>query len=210
VRPRILVFRATPTPRRHDKPLVRLVLAITTLSAIGILAGCGEDPCEPTDPKCQGSLPDPYPLRNSPVAAVDYLKLAWANRDSTHADSVLASDYQGTSTDNGETVITTISFVKSDEMRALHGLKDDPAITSLSMDFGPQLSWRLDQYPNDPADWVVVIIDNPYIQLRTVNGLNDFDVSPSRTSFEFKTKPVVEGSRTLWQVVRWEEIHDSK
>ncbi len=178
------------------------------LSILGFLAGCSPDPCPPTDPKCQGPIPDPYPLRNTPFNAVEYLRLSWEKRDSTRADSVLADDYQGTSTDNGTTV-TTISFVKSDETRALHGLKDDTNITSLSMSFGPQQSWRLDQYPNDPPDWVVVIIDNPYIQLRSVSG-NDFDVSPDKTSFEFKTMPVVEGSRTLWQVVRWEEIHNSQ
>src|SRR5262245_44853871 len=118
MRPRIQISPATPT---RTKSLLRLVLAVATLLVIGILAGCTKDPCPPTDPKCQGPIPDPYPVRNSPVAAVEYLRLSWEKRDSTRADSVLASDYQGTSTDTQTGGTTTLSFVKSDEIRALHG-----------------------------------------------------------------------------------------
>lgn len=134
------------------------------------------------------------------------MRMAWENRDSTAADSVLADDYQGSSTDIGTTT-TTISFVKSDEIRALHGLKDDPKNTRLTMSFGSENSWVLDQYPGDPPDWVVVVVNDPAILLSQTDG--DLSVSPNLTSFEFKTKPVVEGSETLWQVVRWKEVHNN-
>jgi hypothetical protein len=177
---------------------------------VTLVNGCGPDVCPPTDPKCNPPVITTYPIRNSPINAVEYLRLAWQDRDSTHADSVLAGDYHGTSTDEGTTGTTTLSFLKSDEMNALHRLKDELTITSLTMDFRQPGSWSLEQYPGDPPDWVVVKVENPNIQMNTTNNNTIYTVSPNKTTFEFKTTPVTSGSQTLWQVVRWEEIHDSR
>jgi hypothetical protein len=173
--------------------------------------GCGifgpNDPCkDPAD--CGGPPPPPpavYPPRDSPVNAVEYLRVSWQERDSTRADSVLAADYQGTSTEVGSSP-STLSFVKSDEIRALHNFKDDNSVTKVTMDFGPTGSWIPEIRPDHP-DWVVVPIRQFTILINRNSGSDDAVSSSNSTTIEFKTRPVTSGSQTLWEVVRWTEVH---
>jgi hypothetical protein len=136
-----------------------------------------------------------------------YYAAAWEDRDSTRIDSVLAADYQGTSSDLGPSP-ETLSFVKSDEVRAVHQMKMDVDLTSVVVNFGPSSSWTRDSYPSDPADWAVIYIPSVQIELHSTSGA-DVVVSASRTTNEFKLKPTVSGADTTWEIVRWEEVHHS-
>jgi hypothetical protein len=181
-------------------------MAILAVAPGGCSNVTGPVPC--VGDECPDPPPPPPPVRDTPANAVEYLRLAYENRDSTAADTVLADDYQGNSTDHGTTT-TTLSFVKSDEIRALHGLKDDLEITKIGMNWGTPTSWILDQYAGDPPDWVVVKISAPNILVQKTTGSDLAVSSTNLTTFEFKTKPVVSGSQTLWEVVRWTEIHNA-
>jgi hypothetical protein len=209
VRLRIQVPQPKSLHRNSPNLLFSLVLAAgLTGLAVGQF-GCGNPagpvPCKGSE--CDPPPPPPFPERTNPINAVEYLRHAWADRDSVHADSVLAPDYQGTSTELGSNP-TTLSFVRSDEIRALYNLKDDPDVKRLTMDFGPSTSWVVPEpYPGDPPDWVVVRVNTPNITLETI--ANTFVVSSSNTTFEFKAKPVTTGSQTLWEVVRWLEVHNA-
>jgi hypothetical protein len=167
--------------------------------ALGLGAGCSDD-----DPVKPQQVP---PVRTTPKASAEYYRLAWQSRDSTRIDSVLADDYQGTSIDMGSTT-ETLTFTKSDEIRAVHNMKDDQNLVSVSVDFGPQNYWRLDSHLEDPPEWVVVIIDNPYIRLSWASADEVF-VSPNSTSEEFKLRPLASGPDTTWEIVRWKEVHTS-
>ncbi len=102
----------------------------------------------------------------------------------------------------------TLDFLKSDEIRAIHGMNYDSTLTSVSVNFGQQGSWILDSNPLDPPGWVVVIIDNPYIRLSWAPA-DEVVVSPNSTSEEFKLRPLASGPDTTWEIVRWKEVHTS-
>ena len=131
-----------------------------------------------------------------------YYATAWQNRDSTRVDSVLAADYQGTSTDPP----LTLSFVKYDEIRALHYMALDTDLTSVQVNLGPPSSWIRDSYSSDPPDWTVILVPNAQIQLRYSTGV---DVVVNNATNKFKLKPTVVGSDTTWEIIRWEEFHNS-
>ena len=206
----IRVPQPKPTQPNSPKLLAKLVLAIGLAALVGGQFGCskiaGPPPC--VGDNCDPPPPPEYPVRISPIKAVEYLQLAWQDRDSVRADSVLNVEYQGTSAEIGTTNPGTLSFVKSDEIRALHNLKENPDVSKLEMTFPPQASWILDQYLGDPLDWVVVKVNGPSIKLTESDG-DILTVSPSNTTFEFKARPITSGAQTLWEVVRWLEVHNS-
>jgi hypothetical protein len=148
-----------------------------------------------------------YPARTTPQNTVTYYKTAWENRDSTRIDSVLAVDYQGTSIDIGPTT-ETLSFVKSDEIRAAYGMANDLELSLVEVNLGSSGSWNRTSYASDPPDWAVIIIPHSQIILRFVNG-DEIVVSPYRDSNEFRLKPVATTPDTTWQIVRWTETHNS-
>ena len=177
--------------------------ALIYLFVTGFMAGCsGDDPAKPKPP-----IIEPPPGRTTPQRGVEYYRLAWETRDSTRIDSVLAVDYQGTSTEIGANP-QMLSFVKSDEVRAVHAMKSDATITSVIVDLGPLNSWIRTSFAGDPPDWAVVIIPNPAISLRYADG-SELAVSPSNEEVEFKLKPTAAGLDTTWQIIRWKEVHQS-
>jgi hypothetical protein len=182
--------------------------ALLCVSAAFLIAGCsGDDHCD----DCGGFKPPPPPPleRDTPQHTVEYYRLAWQDRDSTRIDSALTADYQGTSTDIG-VISETISFIKSDEIRATHAMKNDDTLRSVSVDFGPSSSWTRTSYAGDPPDWSVVVVPSSAITLMYANG-DVITVSPSNDQNLFKLKPTtVVGTDTTWQVIRWQEIHNSQ
>ena len=172
-----------------------------------LTVGCGDN-CN----DCGGGFKPPpsgpfYPPRTTPQNTVEYYRVAWENRDSTRVDSVLAVDYEGTSTDIGSTT-ETLSFVKFDEIRAVHRMKDDPNLVRVEVLLGPSSSWTRTSYASDPPEWVVVLVPGADIRVLLANG-DILAVSSSRGNNEFKLKPVASGPDTTWEIVRWEEIHQS-
>ncbi len=134
----------------------------------------------------------------------DY-RVAWVNRDSSRIDSVLSDDYQGTSTEIG-TNPSTLTFFKSDEIRAVRNMEGDSNLLSVSVSFGPSSSWIRDSDPGDPPGWVVLHVPDVSIRLLWASS-NEIIVSPSSTDNEFKLKPVALGTDTTWEIVRWKEVH---
>jgi hypothetical protein len=199
-------IRASQPQTTQTKLLFCIVLALALLPGgqVGCSNAVGPDPCKnPED--CKPPDPPDYPIRNSPIKAVEYLQKAWEDRDSTRADSVLNVEYQGTSSELG-TNPGTLSFVKSDEIRALHNLKDSPDVSDIKMNFPPQGAWILDQDSGDPPDWVIVKVNNPEIVLTEADG--DIQrASSTYTNFEFKARPISTGGQILWEIVRWKEVH---
>jgi hypothetical protein len=137
---------------------------------------------------------------------MDYVT-AWENRDSSRVDSVLADDYQGTSTDLASGTPEVLTFTRSDEIRAVHGLRDDANLTLVDVNLGPSGSWTRTSYIGDPPDWAVMITPHVQVILRFVNG-DEVVVNPAQTSNEFKLKPVATLPDTIWEIVRWSEMHN--
>jgi hypothetical protein len=77
------------------------------------------------------------------------------------------------------------------------------------VDFGPSNSWIRTSYESDPPDWAVVIIPSTTILLSYTIGI-DVAVLPSNDQNLFKLKPTVAGTDTTWQIIRWQEIHNSQ
>src|SRR5712671_5405190 len=200
--------RSTPTITSKCIHFSALAAAAVCLSA-GIL-GCGltTKPCKGADCGGGGTPPPKYPPRTTPRRAVEYLRAAWENRDSTRADTVYTADYQGTSTDQSDPIPSTLSFAKSDEVRAIGGLQLDPVITTVSLDFHDSTTWITESFPGDPPDWVVVTVPNKPTILVTKSNAADLKVTGT-DRFEFKTQPVTAGGQTLWQIVRWTEVHNT-
>jgi hypothetical protein len=190
--------------------LCRIGLVLAACCLAGGLGGCGLDDvviCKPPQ-DCDGPPAAQYPPRTTPRQAVEYLRLAWEERDSSRADTVYTDDYQGTSVDQMDPTPSTLNFAKSDEVRAVGGLQLDRKITNVSMTFQDSTQWEVVSYPGEPSDWVAVIVrNNPYIYITNSEG-NDLKVEGSER-FEFRTKPVTTGGKTLWQIVRWTELHTS-
>lgn len=176
--------------------------ALLCFFATFLIAGCGgKDPAKPQPP-----VIEPPPGRTTPQQGVEYYRLAWENRDSTRVDSVLAAGYQGTSTEIGPNPVT-LSFVKSDEIRALHNMKDDVSITQVTLDFGPPSSWTQTSDPGDPPGWALVIVHNFQILINRYGGSDLAVSSSSGTTMEFKLEPTASGTDTTWQIVRWKETY---
>lgn len=152
-----------------------------------------------------GTPVPPAPPRKTAHGAIQYLIYAWTYRDSLCADTVYTADYQGTSVDaNDPTGSQTLSFAKSDEVRALGGVALSQEVSKVYMDFHLESTWTDQKYAGDPPDWVAIQINKPSITIDLVGGsslvANDSDF------FEFKVKPqVVAPGDTLWQIVRWTE-----
>jgi hypothetical protein len=209
-RPRIRAFHSMLSFVRLPNLLCRmgLVLAAGCLSAG--LGGCGlndPDVCKPPQ-DCDGGTTLEYPPRTTPRQAVEYLRQAWEKRDSTRADTVYTEDYEGTSVDQMDPTPSTLKFGKSDEIRAIGGLQRDQEITKVSMTFADSSQWDVVSYPGEDPDWVAVIVrNNPYIYISKSTG-SDLKVEGSER-FEFRTKPIVSGGKTLWRIVQWTELHTS-
>jgi len=190
--------------------MTRDVLGVALICIAAGLIGCGltgPDPCRPPDPDCTQPPPPEY-IRFTPRQAVEYLRHSWADRDSTRADSIYAVDYEGNSVDLADPASGTFTFFKSDEVRAINGLKNDANVVRLDMDFpADTLGWEMFSDAADPPEWVGVQVRGPLIYVYYVDSRNDLIVSGSKT-LEFKTRPVQVGSQTLWEVVRSTEVHD--
>ena len=138
---------------------------------------------------------------------MEYYRVAWEDRDSTRIDSVLAADYQGVSTDLESGTPEVLTFTKSDEIRAVHNMKNDTHISNVTVDLGPSSSWTRTSSVSDPPEWAVMII-NAFTILVQENAGSDMAVNSTHTSMEFKLKPTVSGTDTTWQIIRWSEVHN--
>jgi hypothetical protein len=181
-------------------------IGIALLLAVVVLAGCGifnPDDCEDCDGGGGGGTV--YPPRNSPENAILYLKAAWENKDSVRVDSVYAEDYLGTSvwqSDPGGSV--SLSFAKTDEVRAVGGLYLDQQISNVTLDFKPPSGWQKYQYSSDPPSYIAINI--PYPKISVTRGETTYEVTET-TSFEFTLKPVASApDDTLWEIIRWNEV----
>src|SRR5580765_1537085 len=99
--------------------LIRLICACCALG--GFLLGCGKDdgPVKPQVP----ITPRIYHIPSAPESTVLNYAIAWVRRDSTVIDSMLTDDYQGASVDLTDPSPATLMFFKSDEIRAVSGLR---------------------------------------------------------------------------------------
>jgi hypothetical protein len=102
-------------------------------------------------------------------------------------------------------VTETLTFTKSDEIRAVHNMKLDADLTRVTVDLGHSSSWIRDSYAGDPPGWAVLTVPTSHILLSYASG-SDLATSIN-SSNEFKLKPIVSGADTTWQIVRWKEIH---
>ncbi len=180
---------------------VLLAVLLCLLALIGCGKVTGPDPC----PTCGQTPPPEYPPRDTPARSVLYLKAGWEDMDSTRADTVFASTYQGTSLDRSDPSTGTLTFYKSDEIRALWGLKNDPLVRKITMIFPDSSLWTQFHDIADPADYVTMQINDPSMFLERSDNQ---DQGVHSKTFEFTARTVVEGGKTLWQIVRWNETHD--
>jgi hypothetical protein len=167
---------------------------------LAFLAGCGGK--GPVGPRVDPPVPS-YSSRSEPVSTVLDYALAWERRDSVQIDSLLAVDYEGTSTDIG-LISETLSFTKANEVRAVGGLRLDATVTTVSVQLGPPSSWTFDTNPADPSEWVTIGVPNPRIY---VGSTSFSDVTVAHSTCSFKLKPIASGPDTTWVIVRWTEIH---
>jgi hypothetical protein len=173
-------------------------LAVAALLASS-LAGCDSSTGPPPPPP---PPPFQYPAPNSPGSALLIYKYAWELKDTVQVASILADDYQGSSTDQGDGI--TLTFTKADEVRALGGLTRDASVISVDVELGSPSTWHRFTYSSDPAGWATLLVANPRISMSRT--LDEFMTGSSNT-MEFTFRPVsIAGTDTTWSLVRWSEI----
>lgn len=168
------------------------------------LVGCGVTGPEPCK-NCDIDPPPSYPPRDTPARAVLYLEAGWEDLDSTRADTVFASTYEGTSVNRSDPGTGTLTFYKSDEIRALWGLKHDPEVRRITMTLPDTSLWTTYHDISDPADYVTMQINDPAMLLERTDDQNQ---GVHSKTFEFTARTKVEGGKTLWEIIRWTETHD--
>jgi len=186
------------------------------LGALLCLAGILAAGCIFSPEKSKGKvIPPPpieFPPRDTPKNAVLYLTRAWSARDSVRIDSVYADEYTGTSNDATDPTAQNLTFVKSDEVRAVGALALSRTLTSaITMDFGLESGWFETQYVSDPPDWRVVQIPSFSITLND-SEKGEFSAKSPRPKetiiFEFALKPTYPNGPSggqVWEIVRWTE-----
>jgi hypothetical protein len=176
--------------------------AILAALLAALIAGCGDDD-DPLRP-----IPTPpfrYPAPTSPDSALLIYKYAWERKDSTKIDSILATDYMGTSTDQSDPGGPTLTFFKYDEVRVVHHLQQDSNVGQISVNFGPPISWSRFSYESDPPGWRSIRIPQSQIVVELQSG--EALVADDSAVMEFKMKPAaISGTDTTWAIVRWQEV----
>lgn len=152
-----------------------------------------------------------YPKRDTPKNAVYFLTIAWGARDSAQIDTVYADDYQGTSNDLTDDTAQNLSFVKSDEIRAVGAMALSQNIISATMDFGLQSGWIEDHYVSDPPDWRYVQIPSFTIYVNDPT-IGEYSAKSPRNGetwiFEFTLRPTYPNGpsgQAVWEIVKWVE-----
>jgi hypothetical protein len=187
---------------------MRLLRLIGLLGLVAVV-GCGI-----FDPKDKehggGGNVIIFPPLSSPALAVLNVKLAWEGRDSVRMAQIYRDDYQGTSQDLADPNSGTLVIAKSEEVSAVGGLKRDPKVSFVSVNFQDTTTWIQDPpYPLDPPDVINVIVRTPVLLISYNDpNLNSLGVNDSK-QFTFKVRPTSDGSGgIIWQIYRWIEIHD--
>ena len=182
---------------------------VLALSAV-VVAGCGI-----FDPKKGGGkppvLPPVYEIPFHPTIVLSNLEEAYSKRDSVGYKAIYDSSYIGTSRDLRDPPGTTpISLTYTDEVAHVAKLESKPEITSAYMNLGPKTSWTRLQ-SNDPShpEWAVIQIAGSSLNIRVIEGSNEYETSGTSEFFEFAFKPTAPASisptDTLWTIVRWDE-----
>jgi len=175
-----------------------------------VVAGCGI-----FGPKRSGGkppeLPPEYEIPFHPTIVLSNLEIAYSHRDSIGYKAIYDSSYVGTSRDLRDPPGTTpISLTYTDEVAHVAKLQSSPTVTSAYMNLGPKTSWtRLSS--NDPShpEWAVIQIAGASLNIRIIEGSNEYETSGTSEFFEFAFKPTTPASisptDTLWNIVRWDE-----
>lgn len=143
-----------------------------------------------------------YFTPSAPESTVLNYALAWERRDSTMIASVLTDDYAGTSVDMTDPSPATLTFTKSDEIRAVGGLALDSGVSRVDVNLGGP--WIRINSPGDPPEWK--IIQRTGVML-SITYANSNDLHSNNSTLEFKLKPIASGSDTTWKIIRWSEVH---
>jgi|SRR6266853_3428459 len=197
--------------RRYAGNVLRFtaLTVILVLSAV-VLAGCGV-----FDPKrSPGKGPEPppeYGIPFHPTIVLSNLEQAYSHRDSVGYKAIYDPKYVGTSRDQSDPGTTPISFTYADEVAHIGKLASTPSITSAYMNLGPPTSWT--RYPSDDPshpEWAVIQIAGSNLNIRVVEGNNEYETSGTSEFFTFAFKPTTPASisptDTLWNIVRWDEV----
>jgi len=180
--------------------LSRIVPFLLLVSAL-LASGCIFSP----DKKPPKKIPPVvYPLQTSPEFTLDKLVKAYNERDSIATMAVYDTSYTGSSTDP-KNVIPPVSLTYRDEIDHVHRLHDDPNIVSVSLDLGPEYSWRREPAKaSDPPDWAII---NSNFQSVLINLVGGGGSGSTNQIIEFAFKPTVTApGDTIWRVIRWTEI----
>ncbi|HKQ20272.1 MAG TPA: hypothetical protein VJW75_11055 [Candidatus Eisenbacteria bacterium] len=171
--------------------------------------GCIFSPDRSKDPP-KDKQPVVYLPRDTAARAVEYLSLAWENRDSVRIDSVYADDYEGTSVDLVDQAQPSFIFHKSDEVHSVGALAQATEITYVDMDLKVG-TWNEFHYSTDPPDWWTVQVPYFKIEVRDVLG-NGFSATSPKTGeswiFEFTLRPTYPSwanGAPVWEIVKWVE-----
>ncbi|HYR69016.1 MAG TPA: hypothetical protein VER77_03990, partial [Candidatus Dormibacteraeota bacterium] len=156
-------------------------------------------------------VPPLYSIPSSPAEVLSNLEVAYSRRDSVGYKALYGSSYTGISRDQNDPPGTPpIVFTYADEAAHIAALASRPTITSAYMNLGPRTSWtRLES--NDPShpEWAMIQIAGSSLNIRVVEGNNEYVISGTSEFFEFEFKPSTPESTspsdTLWTIVRWNE-----
>jgi hypothetical protein len=176
---------------------------------VGVLGGCIFSPDKGKDPPIKP--PVVYPKRDTPKNAVLFMTVAWGARDSAQIAAVYADDYQGSSNDLSDPSAQNLSFVKSDEVRAVGAMALSQNIVTATMDFGIQGGWFEEHYVSDPPDWRYVQIPSFSIYVKDL-VLGEYSAKSPRNGetwiFEFTLRPTYPNGPSgepVWEIVKWVE-----
>lgn len=177
--------------------------ALLCLILVGLGIGCGkDDPVKPQPPIT--TLPI-YPSPSQPESVLIRYALAWQLRDSVMIDTVIASDYAGSSIDLTDTYPTTIPFSKSDEVHIVGQMKLDPSLTGVGVELYPML-WTREVNASDPSEWVTIRV--PQLRIEIGRGA-DYILATGQYDCTFTFRPITPAPNsptdTTWAIVRWKE-----
>lgn len=172
----------------------------TILVVLGLaVSGCGDDEKGPVGP----GDPIPPPL-TSPQNVLQNLLLAYVARDSVQTALVYDDAYQGASVDPSG-IVGNFNFAKADEVSHVGGLRRNPNIAVVAVDFGSPSSWtRMGPDPADPPDWAQIQINTATIQVEEFAG-STHQVQNQAMIYKFKPTVAAPGD-TTWKIVEWTEI----
>jgi len=153
-------------------------------------------------------LPKTRIVPSTPSLVLTAMEDAYTAKDSVGYTRLFDAAYQGLSFNPNDPGVPRIDFNWADEQLHIQKLAEKPTITTISLNFGLNVTWYSDL--GDPPGWATIQRKSSASTLSITDGDNTY-ILPNDDLIEFKLIPTTPApssvTDTTWKIIRWTETH---